>query len=127
MGFRRSLKEKLFTCALNLLIWQIIIFNGVLQMGMQQKELQDITQTWAILMILIGVQLSPMIFRTDNADGDEDRIRKKHAEFLVKDFIPSEALKGIAVYNDNVKNIVDELVEKLDLDIEVKIKKNFYF
>lgn len=66
-------------------------------------------------------------FRTDNADGDEDRIRKKHAEFLVKDFIPSEALKGIAVYNDNVKNIVDELVEKLDLDIEVKIKKNFYF
>ena len=39
-------------------------------------------------------------FRNDNADGDVDRIRKKHAEFLVKGHVPPELIEAIAVLNE---------------------------
>jgi hypothetical protein len=68
-------------------------------------------------------------FRDDNADGDEDRVRKKHSEFLVKDHIPPEFIKTIVVYNEQKKSEVDKIVEELDLDIPVKVnpKNQFYF
>jgi len=66
-------------------------------------------------------------FRNNNADGDEDRIRKKHAEFLVMDHVPKQKIKGIAVLNAAVKKRVDEIVSVSKLQIEVKVKPNFYF
>lgn len=66
-------------------------------------------------------------FRNDNADGDEDRIRKKHAEFLVKDHVPRQKIKGIAVLNAAVKEQVDAIASASKLQIEVKVKPNFYF
>lgn len=66
-------------------------------------------------------------FRIDNADGDEDRIRKKHSEFLVKDYVPGNKLRGIAVFDNKVKTEVDNLTKQLNLEIEIKIKKDFYF
>ena len=66
-------------------------------------------------------------FRDENADGDEDRIRKKHAEFLVKEHVPLNFIKGIAVLNQTKKEQVEALLEALDLIIEVKIKTEFYF
>lgn len=66
-------------------------------------------------------------FRIDNADGDEDRIRKKHSEFLVRDFIPNTKIKRIAVYNDRTKNVVEDIVRKLGLDITVTVERKFYF
>lgn len=66
-------------------------------------------------------------FRDENADGDEDRIRKKHAEFLVKHHVPISCIKGIAVLNNAMKEQVESILKSLGLIIEVKIKTEFYF
>lgn len=66
-------------------------------------------------------------FRHDNADGDEDRIRKKHSEFLVKDYVHINKIRGLAVYNNESKERVKKLIEELEIDIELKVKKDFYF
>lgn len=66
-------------------------------------------------------------FKHDNADGDEDRIRKKHSEFLVRDFVPNTKIRGIAVYNNNVKTTVEEIVQRVGLNIPVTVKRDFYF
>ncbi len=71
--------------------------------------------------------ISTTDFKTDNADGDEDRIRKKHAEFLVKDKVPVSKIHGIAVLNNSVKTEVEKIIVKCNLAIEVKVKSNFYF
>jgi hypothetical protein len=66
-------------------------------------------------------------FSHDNADGDEDRIRKKHAEFLVRNHVPSNKIKGIAVYNQEARDRVLQIMQAQNLKIEIKIKKGFYF
>ena len=68
-------------------------------------------------------------FRDENADGDEDRIRKKHSEFLVKEHVPAEYIKIIVVLNETVEKLVDVILSKLKMDIEVRInpKQKFYF
>jgi hypothetical protein len=66
-------------------------------------------------------------FRDENADGDEDRIRKKHAEFLVKDHVPVQYIKVIAVLNQEIKEQVEEILQEHKLTIEVIIKTDFYF
>jgi ssDNA thymidine ADP-ribosyltransferase, DarT len=66
-------------------------------------------------------------FKHDNADKDEDRIRKKHAEFLVKDKVPSKEIREIAVLNNTVKEQVETIVSSCKLAVEVKVKPNFYF
>ena len=71
--------------------------------------------------------ISTTDFRNNNADGDEDRIRKKHAEFLVKDHVPRQKIKGIAVLNAAVKEEVESIVSASKLKIEVKVKPKFYF
>jgi hypothetical protein len=66
-------------------------------------------------------------FRHVNADGDEDRIRKKHAEFLVKDKVPRGKITGVAVLNNQVKTQVEGIVSQCNIDIDVKVKPKFYF
>ena len=67
-------------------------------------------------------------FKHDNADGDEDRIRKKHSEFLVRDYVPNDRISGIVVYNENAKIIVENLVQELGLEVTiVKNKAKYYF
>lgn len=68
-------------------------------------------------------------FRDDNTDGDEDRVRKKHSEFLVKDFVPVEYIKIIVVLNESKKKEVQAILDKLELNIDVQInpKLKFYF
>jgi hypothetical protein len=53
-------------------------------------------------------------FRTFNADGDEDRIRKKHAEFLVKDHVPADKITGIAVLSATVKEKLKLLFQSVN-------------
>lgn len=66
-------------------------------------------------------------FRDENTDGDEDRIRKKHAEFLVKNKVSIDYINGIAVFDQTKKEQVEALLKKFNLNIEVKIKPKFYF
>ncbi len=67
--------------------------------------------------------------RDENADGDEDRIRKKHSEFLVKDHVPVDYIKAIVVLNEAKEKEVNAILKKLKLTIEVKINPNnkYYF
>lgn len=68
-------------------------------------------------------------FRNHNADGDTDRIRKKNAEFLVKDTVPSSKLSAIVVYNERAKIKVDNILQKINFVTKVLInpKQKFYF
>jgi hypothetical protein len=68
-------------------------------------------------------------FSGDNADGDEDRVRKKHAEFLVKSFVPANLVKAIIVLNDEVEAAVKEIVTRSKMEIKIIINpgKKYYF
>ncbi len=68
-------------------------------------------------------------FRANNADGDEDRIRKKHSEFLVKNHVPVELLKGIVVMNEKTRRQVQDVLDQLDFKVSVHINplQKFYF
>jgi hypothetical protein len=66
-------------------------------------------------------------FRNNNTDGDEDRIRKKHAEFLVKDHVPTSRVAGIGVLNAEVQQRVDLIIRNCNLTIATRVKKDFYF
>lgn len=68
-------------------------------------------------------------FRNNNDDGDTDRVRKKHAEFLVKGHVPSEYIKAIVVLNDNKLQEVEKILTQfcLKFSIYVNPKGEFYF
>ncbi len=59
-------------------------------------------------------------FRNNNSDGDEDRIRKKHAEFLVKDHVPKNKITGIAVLNPAIKEEVEAVVSNVNWQLKSK-------
>lgn len=66
-------------------------------------------------------------FAANNADGDEDRVRKKHSEFLVKSKVPIKKLSHIAVLNSTVKTQVETILAKNNLTIKVIVEPKFYF
>lgn len=68
-------------------------------------------------------------FRDANADGDEDRVRKKHSEFLVKEHVPPELIKAIIVLNAEKKNEVETILDRMKMNIVVKVdpNKKYYF
>jgi len=68
-------------------------------------------------------------FRVSNSDGDEDRIRKKHSEFLVKHHVPIEYLQAIVVLNEGSKDRVNAILTEVGLEIPVHINPSneFYF
>ena len=57
----------------------------------------------------------------NNTEEDFDRMRKKQAEFLVKDYVPVNCISGIVVYDKDNKLFVEKIVSKLDLEIPVLI------
>jgi hypothetical protein len=65
----------------------------------------------------------------NNQDGDHDRMRKKHSEFLVKDHVPIEYVKSIVVLTDARKAYVEELIVHYGLPITVYLdtKHKFYY
>lgn len=64
-----------------------------------------------------------------NTEEDFDRVRRKQAEFLVKDHVPVACISGIATYNETSKAIVDNIVTELALNITVKVNpnNNYYY
>ena len=95
--------------------------------GNAAKKITDFYKKLARLDKIDWRSIKTTDFRIDNADGDEDRIRKKHAEFLVKDHVPANKIKNIAVLNNNVKSIVEDTIQNCNLDIEVTVRPNYYF
>lgn len=56
-----------------------------------------------------------------NTLDDMDRQRKKEAEFLIKDFAPVECIWKIYVFNENSRQRIQQIVDNLSLNIEVRI------
>lgn len=59
--------------------------------------------------------------------SDNDKMRRKMAEFLVKDYVPIEAVIGIGVMNQQMEQTVTQIVTQAGANIPVKIKTNWYF
>jgi hypothetical protein len=95
--------------------------------GNAAKKITKFTNKLNLLGRLDWHSIQTEDFRDDNADGDEDRIRKKHSEFLVKNHVPLEYVEGIAVLDEKVKTEVETILEKFGIAIEVKIKTKYYF
>jgi hypothetical protein len=62
-----------------------------------------------------------------NTEDDFDRMRRKQAEFLVKDKVPVSCISGIAVYDEKKRILLEEMIKKLGLHIPVKIIKQYYY
>jgi ssDNA thymidine ADP-ribosyltransferase, DarT len=67
-------------------------------------------------------------FRNANSDGDNDRVRKKHSEFLVKTYVPSRLIRGIVVINEEKKMEVEDILKYKSVNIKVIVSPpNKYF
>lgn len=64
-----------------------------------------------------------------NTEEDYDRMRRKQAEFLVRRHVPVGCISGIVVYNEAGKALVEEIISRLGLQIQVLVNPNskFYF
>ena len=62
-------------------------------------------------------------------DEDYDRMRRKQAEFLVKDLLPVQCINCIIVFNEEKRIYIQELVDTLKLNIRVLVNPNgnFYY
>lgn len=65
----------------------------------------------------------------NNTLEDMDRQRRKAAEFLVKDFVPSVCIRKIYVFNETSRIKIQEIVDRLKLGITVNVDndKKLYF
>lgn len=71
----------------------------------------------------------------DNVDWDAvrslawagDRMHKKATEFLVQDSFPVDALVGIGTHNEEVAQQVEHILADNQLNLPVKVKKDWYF
>jgi hypothetical protein len=66
-------------------------------------------------------------FRMETDHGD--RIRKKHAEFLVKEHVSPNKIHSIIVYNEGVKSKVENILKSCNLEkkVMVSVDLNYYF
>lgn len=56
-----------------------------------------------------------------NTEDDLDRMRHKQAEFLVRTHVPVQCIAEIVTYNKDAAEIVTKLIEKLNLNIPVRV------
>lgn len=61
--------------------------------------------------------------------ADYDRMRRKQAEFLVKDYVPVSCIRAIIVFNDEKYKLLEGIIKNLGLNIAVAInpKNQFYY
>ncbi|MDF9794994.1 hypothetical protein OKW21_000257 [Catalinimonas alkaloidigena] len=64
-----------------------------------------------------------------NTADDRDRMRRKQAEFLVKDHVPLQCITHIITYTEDKAEWVKQEVNKYGLEIEVLVNPNemFYY
>lgn len=64
-----------------------------------------------------------------NKEDDFDRMRRKQAEFLVREHVPVNCIGSIVVLNEEKRVYLQQIVDKLGLAITVQInpKNKFYF
>jgi hypothetical protein len=62
-----------------------------------------------------------------NSEEDSDRMRRKQAEFLVKDHVPVEAIGRLIVYNSSAEKAILQLNRLSDSEIQIQIDANYYY
>jgi len=64
-----------------------------------------------------------------NTEEDFDRMRRKQAEFLVKTHVPLSCISSIVVLNQQRQTFVEEIINRLGLEIPVRVNpgNQFYF
>jgi hypothetical protein len=62
-----------------------------------------------------------------NTPDDHDRMRRRQAEFLVRDQLPWQVLIGIAVYAEDIQDRVLALLDPLPQRQPVRVRPNWYF
>ncbi len=63
----------------------------------------------------------------NNTAQDIDRKRRRMAEFLAYQFVPSNCILAIVVYDDKLKKVVDSIQKKCGTNINTIIKPNWYY
>ncbi len=58
---------------------------------------------------------------------DPDKKRRRQAEFLIYDQVPVNLINGIGVFDQNIQNEVNCLIERFQPDIDCKVKRNWYY
>lgn len=56
-----------------------------------------------------------------NDDNDRDRMRRKQAEFLVKNQVPACCIAGIIVRTEQRRQFVQEILDRLSMKIAIKV------
>ncbi len=62
-----------------------------------------------------------------NTDEDPDRKEKKQAEFLIYAKLPWELIHGIAVFDDEIKIRVENIIKNQQYKPIIKVKKEWYY
>lgn len=63
----------------------------------------------------------------NNTLTDNDRKRRKQAEFLLFNNLPPKLIFGIGVLNEEMQKSVEDLLTSLQLKVPCKIKKEWYY
>ena len=90
----------------------------------------SITEFYSNLSSLKNVDFNTTKLRYfNNSEDDWDKMRKKQAEFLVKETVPVSCISAIVVYNEEAKLLIQNVIDKFGLAISVSVnpKNNFYF
>ncbi len=63
----------------------------------------------------------------NNTAQDNDRMRRRMAEFLAYQFVSSNCILAIVVCDDKLKKVVDSIQKKCSTNIKTIIKPNWYY
>jgi len=63
----------------------------------------------------------------NNTADDNDRKRRRMAEFLLYQFVPITCIFGIVVFDDKMENTVNKIQRKCNTTIKTYIKPNWYY
>jgi hypothetical protein len=67
-----------------------------------------------------------------NTDEDFDKMRRKQAEFLVKNYLPADMISAIVVYNEKSLQKIEKIVQIFAPSVKILLnlkytKNNFYY
>ncbi|MFP4026006.1 MAG: DUF4433 domain-containing protein [Thiohalospira sp.] len=62
-----------------------------------------------------------------DTEDDPDKKRRKQAEFLIHNEVPVEVIASIGVYNEEVKKLIESLLERLNISIKVFVFNGGYY
>lgn len=63
----------------------------------------------------------------NNTEFDNDRMRRRMAEFLIYQFVPAKCILAIVVSDEKTLGIVESIQNKCNTNIKSIIKRNWYY